>query len=185
MTDLQRRAIDFYFENGFVAKQAMISAGYAKNTATYNPGRWSQQPQVIKEIARRQKVLADRHEVTQDWVIERLKRIADAPAILAKYKKVTEDGQLAWDFTDATQEDLAVINELATDMYSEGRGKGAKIIKKMKIGSSDPMAALNALCRHLGMFNDKVTVEGELSLIERIQAGRKQSPPKGEGDDGS
>lgn len=172
---MQILAIDAYFENDFVKKDAMLTAGYSLKTATGNPQSVFDKPLVVAEIARRHAKLAKKHEVTQDWVIERYKAIADAGMLLAKFKKVGADGELYWDFTGATPEDLAVVNELATEIYTEGKGPRAEKIKKFKIGISDPKAALDSLARHLGMFNDKLDVTVGASLVERLQAGRNRT----------
>lgn len=169
------RAIDFYFENGFNKKAALLSAGFSESTATGRPQLVFDDPLVVAEIERRKAKLAERHEVTQDWVIERYKMIANAGMTLAKFKKIGKDGELFWDFSGATEEELAVINELATEIYMEGKGPRAQKIKKFKISISDPKAALDSLARHLGMFNDKLDVTVGASLVERLQAGRNRT----------
>ena len=56
--------------------------------------------------------------------------------------------------------------------YTEGRGAGAREVKRIRVKLHDKLRALEALGRHLGMFNDSITVKGEVELIEKIQAGR-------------
>ena len=164
--------VDEYFSNGFDKTKAARSQGYK------HPSRYAtvlfQKPEVVAEIERRRALLREKHELTEDWVIERLMAIADSGRVLAKYKKVAPDGTLTWDFTDAPEADLVAINELSVDFYTEGKGNDATQVKKFKVGTSDPKAALDSLCRKLGLFNDKVTVQGEVSLIERLQKGRER-----------
>jgi len=169
------RTIDFYFENGFNKQEAMLSAGWAEVTAKTDTTRFFTREDVKGEIARRQAKLAKKHELTTDWIITRLMRIANASESLAKFKRVSEDGMLYWDFADATPEDLKVISGLMTESYQDGRGKEAKIIKKFKIKERDEKGALDSLARIKGMFDDKMTVAGELSLVERLQRGRKRA----------
>ncbi len=173
LTPHQSRAIDAYFENGGKQRDAMRAAGYAESTATNFQVSVFQHPAVVAEIARRRKKLAKKHELTQDWIIERYMQLADAGKTLAKFKKVQEDGTLMWDFTEATEEDLALVSELGVDFYTEGRGPGAIDVKKFKIKTPDVQAALTALSRHLGLFNDSLEVKGDLAA--RIQAGRARA----------
>ena len=170
--DRHMTVIDAYFENGFNKTKATRAAGFK------HPDRYAtvifDLPEVVAEIERRRALLREKYELTEDWVIERLMAIADSGRVLAKYKKVAPDGTLTWDFTGAPPEDLVAINELTVDTYVEGKGANAKQVKKFKVGTSDPKAALDSLCRKLGLFNDKVTVAGEVSLVERLRKGRER-----------
>jgi len=172
--------LDYYFDNGFSKKEALLSAGYAESTANNFAAKVFDREDVQKEIKLRQKKLAKKFQLTQDWLIKRFLRQATAGDTLARFKKIEEDGSLSWDFTGATKDDLALIQELGVDFYTEGRGKNAKKVKKFKIKTPDEQAALMALGRHLGFFHDKVEIVG--SLAERIQAGREQAYAKAEKD---
>jgi len=180
LTARQSAMLDAYFENGFAKKAAMLTAGYSEKTASFAQSMVWNKPLIQKEIARRKKKLAKKHELTQDWIIERFMRLALSGETLAKFKTVQSDGSLAWDFTGATEEELSVITELGVDFYTEGRGKGAIQVKKFRVKHPDVQAALTALARHLGLFNDSIELKG--SLAERIQAGRDRAF-KGDGED--
>ena len=64
------------------------------------------------------------------------------------------------------------IAEFVTDEYIEGSREDGVAVKKYRIKLHDKLKALDMLMRHLGMYNDKVTVEGHISVVERLQAGR-------------
>ena len=168
-----RVAIDRYFVNGFKQNDALRHAGYAESTVRDHPEYVFQHPEVVKEIARRRKQIAKKFDVTQDWIVGRLVRMVTAGDRLAKFKVVQEDGTIAWDFRGATKEELSLLTELHADIYIEGRGEDAQLVKKFRIKYPDEHAALIALGRHLGMFTDKVEVTGDLA--SRIQAGRKRA----------
>lgn len=171
LNDRYMLLVDKYFELKFDQTAAVAAAGFKSKANAYS-ARLFRRPEIQAEIAKRQKRLREKHELTQDWVIERLMAIADSGRVLAKYKIPQPDGTLAWDFRDATEEDLAAISELSVDFYTEGKGDKAEQIKKFKVSVSDPKGALDSLARHLGLFNDKMTVQGEVSLVERLQKGR-------------
>ncbi len=158
-----------YLLDGSNRSDALRMAGYTENTALKHQYKFDRSP-MKEEIERRQARMRKKYELTEDWVVERLMMIADSGAVLAKFKKV--DGKmLSWDFTDATQEELAAINELSVET---SRDRNGIEITKFKVGVSDPKGALDSLARKLGLFKDKMELTGELSLVERITRGRER-----------
>ena len=117
-----------------------------------------------------------------------MKLYAESGLRLAKFKKVNDDGELYWDFTDATEEELQAITTLETATYMEGRGPASREVKRMKIGALDPLMALDKLARAYGLYQDNLNLSGETSLVDRINAGRKRAgldKKKGSKDDAS
>jgi len=177
MAKLRRRhllVINEYMKNGGRKKEAMLKAGYAAHSIDNNTNQVFQHPDVLKEIDRREAKEVERSGVTVAWITERLKLQADAPRILAKFKIIGDDGELFWDFTGATEDELGVILGLSTEIFKDGKGDGSRDIKKFKIDVANPMPALNALARHLNMFKEDNAVRGEVSLIDRLQQGRQR-----------
>lgn len=129
-------------------------------------------PEVKAEIERRMKKMAEKAELTEGWVIERLMRIADAGNILAPYKKTQADGTIMWDFTDASPDALALLNEISVDFYTDGRGDDAREVKKFKVAITEPKAALDSLARKLNMFKDSVEISH--NVTDRLAAGRER-----------
>ena len=166
----EERAIHFFLL-GHTQKDSLTMAGYSESTARGNPQSVFNRPVVAEELARQQAELRDKYKLSEEWVIERFMRIADAGATLAKFKKVLPDGKLNWDFTGATEEELALINELAVTTTEDQEG----VRTHNKIGTSDSLGALNSLSRIQGMFKDKVQFEGELALVDRLARGRERA----------
>ena len=167
----EERAIHFFLL-GHTQKDSLVKAGYSESTARGNPQSVFDRPVVAQELARRQLVIRKEYTLSEEWVIERLMRIADSGRTLARFKKVTEDGGLEWDFTGATEEELALISELTVAIFSDADGT---VIKRPKVSTSDPLAALNSLARIQGMNKDKVQFEGELALVDRLARGRERA----------
>ena len=165
--------LDYWFADQCGMRSvAMEKAGYTHKTATHMAYTVFDHPLVVAEIEKRQAELRSKNDLTLQWVIDRLQRIASAPERLAKYIFVTEDGKLDWNFEGVTLEDLSLLNDLMVENYMEGRGPGSNKVKKFKIGVSDRKGALDSLARILGAFNDNVTIKGELTMVERLHAGR-------------
>jgi len=170
ITQQQLLMIGFYLA-GATKTDSMRMAGHSEKSARISHSRAFKNPVVVKEIERQQEKLRKKYELDEDWVIQRLMRIADSGTILAKFKKVQSDGSLDWDFTGATEDELASINELTVITTETEKG----VVTKMKIGSESPKAALDSLCRKLGLFQDITINIGEVSLADRITRGRERS----------
>lgn len=166
----EERAIHFSLL-GHTDKDALMMAGYSEATARSNAKSVFGRPVVAQELARRRLEIRDKYKLSEEWVTERFMRIADAGKTLAKFKKVLPGGKLNWDFTGATDEELALINEL-TVTTTEDEGS---VRTHNKISTSDPLGALNSLARVQGMFKDKIQFEGELSLVDRLARGRERA----------
>ena len=169
LTDQQKQMVSNYLANGFIKNKAMLDAGYSVATA-HKPERIFGKPTVQAELARQQAEILKRNELDADWVISRLKDRADSGRLLAKFKRIDNDGQLFWDFTDATNMELSLVQAVGVEFGKAGRGEGAIDITRSKVELPDAHAALMALARHLGLFDDKVTVQG--SIADSIAEGR-------------
>lgn len=171
--DRYKRLVHFYFMSDFNKKEAMKKAGY-KSKSKGRVQELFSHPFVIAEIERQRQRVEKKYELTRDWIVKRLMVLADSNIVLGKFKKVNEDGSLYWDFSGATEAELGVINGISTDIYTEGRGLSKRKVKKFGLVITDPKAALDSLARIQGLFNDKMTVQGELSIMERLSKGRER-----------
>lgn len=171
----QRIMIEHWFDGGCKSKVAACrAAGYAHAVGYVH--RLFTNPLVVAEINRRWAKMRKKYDLNEDWVIQRLMRIADSGDLLAPYKKVNEAGELYWDFEgiDEDPDAMAVIQSMTVETYVEGRGKEARTVKKFRVEAAEPKGALDSLCRRLGLFNDKMNVSGELNVVELLQQGRKR-----------
>ena len=176
LTHKQILFVECYLDNGGNATQAAKTVGY-KHPHQQGP-RLMLHPQVTAAIqAKRDKIL-QKTEVTREWLIEQYKNIAMGGIAMAKYRVPSKDGTLHFDFSNVTQEDLALITTMSTETYVEGRGRNAKKVKKFKVDFTEPKAGLDQLGRIIGAFTDNVKHTGEVSLVERLQKGRERA--KGE-----
>ena len=171
LSDKQHRVVTEYLSNGLQEGEAMRAAGYEESTCQDHPERVFKHPAVVAEIERRQELAASAANLDQSWIIERLMALADAPRVLAKFKKVTRDGMLRWDFTGITDVELALIKTLSTETLSAGE---QGVLKKFKIDTTDPLAVLNSLARIAGLFQDRIKLESDEGVIEILQSARNR-----------
>lgn len=167
-----RIAVNAYM-SGMTKTDAMAEAGYASGTT---PANVFDRGDVRHEIERLTEKLMAKYEVDREWVMRQLVDIATAGETLAKFKKITPDGLLDWNFAGATQAELALIDTLSIEKHVERDGA---VITKFKIGLPSRQAALESLCRILGLNKDKLDLGVELTLVERLQRGRDRARIEG------
>lgn len=165
----QRKAVD-YFMRGLSKRQALIEAGYSPSTAQ-NPHCVFSQEVVKEEIERRQRNLRDKAQVDANWIVRKLKAIAEAN-IGDIIEIDASDGSLKIDWRNISPELREALGGIDISEYKEGRGKDRKPYTKIQIKQLDKLKALEMLGKYLGMFEDRVKVEGEVTLIEKLHAGR-------------
>ena len=158
LTAKQRRFVDEYLVD-FNVTQAAIRAGYSKRSAHVTGAETLRNPKVAAEIARRQRDLQVRTEVSQDRVVRELMRVAFADmadyAQVQPYSVVNEDG-------------IEVVKQLVTFTKTSALTDDQRAaIANIKQGANgievklwDKLKALELLGRHIGMFNDKISIGG-------------------------
>lgn len=149
LTDKQKRFIDEYLVD-LNATQAAIRAGY-KEKAAYRTGAENlRKPQIQEEIQKRMEERQKRTEITQDMVLQELAAIAFARAtdyvsVMGGMVQVKDTDQLS----DSQIAAIAGIKETQNGI-------------EVKLGSKEK--TLELLGRHLGMWNDKLDVAGDMDM---------------------
>ncbi len=171
----KRRVAVLCYLSGKTKKASMLEAGYALKTPT---SQVFCREDVLAEIEREQKVVEEKYEVGRDWVTKQYRAVATAGEVLAKFKRVDPaTGALTWDFRGATEGELALIDDLTVTTTISLAG-GRKIT--MKVGTPSRLSALDGLCRIHGLNKDSLDITDGLSLVDRIQQGRKRASAKDE-----
>lgn len=172
MTDAQKRFCDEYLIdlNATRAYKVAYSSCKKDETANVNGSKLLRNTKVQEYISEKQQEIEERTEVTQDMVIKELAAIAFSKASdYAKLKKMKRnvpvfDGE---DIVDYKEEEYTEIEFTPTDELSEEQKKALAGIKEGKFGiqvdSCDKVKALELLGKHLGMFKEKVTIDGNVN----------------------
>ncbi len=159
LTTKQRRFVECYILC-FNATQAAIEAGYSKKTAATIGGQNLQKLEIVSEIQKHLDKATARTEVTQDRIINEYARIAFTD--LRDYVKWGAGGLKIID-SDTLTEDMAA-GVLSVKCKTETRDKGETVVETTEIKLHPKTAALEALGRHLGLFNDKINVTHKYEL---------------------
>lgn len=137
------------------ATQAAIRAGYSPKTASEQASRLLANVKVQTKIAKAMAERSKRTGINQDRVVLELARIA---FVNSSNVINPEDASIR---DNATEDDLACIQSVKVKTM-DGE-KGTSIEREVKL--NDKMKALELLGKHLGMWNDKLSLDGALPIV--------------------
>ena len=176
LTPKQKRFADEYLVD-LNATRAYKEAGYSvksDNAAAVEGHKLLRNPKVGHYIKDKMKAREKRTEITQDRVLKELAKIgfADIKDFLAfKTDKVLID----YDDEGKPISDYRQVIEVKPSEEVDG-----SLIQEVSINQKgvftfklhDKMAALDKIARHLGMFNDKLELSGDVGvqIIDDIEA---------------
>lgn len=161
MTNAQKRFCDEYLIDLNATRAYKVAYPKCKEDETANAAssRMLRNVKVQEYISEKQKEIEKRTEVTQDMVIKELAKIA----FLDIRKLYTENGQLK-NVADIDSDTAGAISSLETLEEYEGYGDDRKKIgDTQKVKLLDKTKALELLGKHLGMFKEKVTIDGNVN----------------------
>jgi phage terminase small subunit len=172
MTDAQKRFCDEYLIDLNATRAYKVAYPKCKKDETANAAssRMLRNVKVQEYISEKQQEIEERTEVTQDMVIKELAAIAFSKASdYAKLKKMKRNVPIfdREDIVDYKEEEYTGIEFTPTEELTEEQKKALSGIKEGKFGiqvdSCDKVKALELLGRHLGMFKEKVTIDGNVN----------------------
>ena len=160
MTKKQKAFIEEYLID-LNATQAAIRAGYSTETAKEIGCENLTKPNIKNAI---DKALAERSKrtgINQDRVIQELAKIAFLnPSDVINLQNASV-------LDDADKDDLACISSVKIKRSSSDTGDSVE--REVKV--YDKLKALDLLGRHLGMFNDKLKIEGSIPIVIKDDLG--------------
>lgn len=151
---------------------AALKAGCKPASAYVTASKWLKMAKVRAELAKRTAKSAKKLEISADWVLERLMRLADYDC--RKFYK--DDGTLkqVTELDETTA--FALVGMEVEKLYEHfGKGQAQNTGTVTKIKMADRGSNLERLGRYLKMFTDKVEVSGLDELAERIAKARQRS----------
>jgi phage terminase small subunit len=156
LTDKQRRFVDEYLID-LNASQAAVRAGYTGDPNTIGP-RLLANVGIRSLVARRMADRSHRTEITQDRVLQELARLA----FVDLRKAYNEDGTLKkpHELDDDTAAAMAGLETVTTAI---GDIEDPATLATKKVKTWDKKGALELCMRHLGMLNDKIKVDANVT----------------------
>ncbi len=146
MNDKQRRFAEEYMVD-MIATQAALRAGYSPKTAYAQGSALLKHPEVSKYIEELKVKRAKRTEVSADRVLLEYARVAYANA----KDFYDDDGDLK-PIGDLSDDDAACITDVTVTQRFEGDDVNPVRIQTKKVKRASKTKALDALGKHLGLF---------------------------------
>ena len=156
MTKKQKRFVEEYLID-LNATQAAIRAGYSPATAKEIGCENLTKPNIAAAISQAMAERSKRTGINQDRVLQELARIG--------FAKITDvvDPETAKIKSDASDDDLACIQSIKIKPNEFGTEREVKLY--------DKKSALVDLGKHLGLFKDKLELNGDMDLNITIDYG--------------
>lgn len=156
MTKKQKRFVEEYLID-LNATQAAIRAGYSPDTAGSIGAENLKKPEIKSRIDKAMAERSRRTGINQDRVLQELARIG--------FAKITDvvDPETAKIRPDASDDDLACIQSIKIKPNEFGTEREVKLY--------DKKSALVDLGKHLGLFKDKLELNGDMDLNITIDYG--------------
>lgn len=152
----------------FNGTQAAIRAGYSERAAKQEASRLLTNADVQSAVFDGQQKTTERAEISVERVVREYGRIAFAK--IADFYDFSSAGVTMKPSGSLTEEQLAAVMEVREHKTIDAEGRATT---RISLKLHQKSTALEALGRHLGMFNDKleVRVQGELqSLLDTVRA---------------
>lgn len=167
MTPKQQRFVEEYLKEPDATKAA-IRAKYSKNTAGQIGYQLLQKTLVRKAIEKGQLAAQERTGVTVDRVLKELAAIGFAD--MGTYLKLDgKDTTARLDWSKLPKSATKIIQEITQEEHTGGRGHETGQVRRTKFKLYSKLDALEKLARHLGMYDDKMTLNAGSSLVELMK----------------
>lgn len=154
MTKKQKRFVEEYLVD-LNATQAAIRAGYSPQTARDIGCENLTKPNIQNAIATAMAERSRRTGINQDRVIQEIAKLAFLnPIDVIDMDEATIKGE-------ANRDDTACIASVKMKVIPGEDGN----ITEREIKTYDKLKALELLGKHLGMFSDKLKVEGAIPVV--------------------
>ncbi len=164
ITDKMRQFVDEYLID-LNGTQAAIRAGYSESTAQEQSSQLLARPDIRALIEQAQKDRVDRVQINQDTTVNELKTIAFSD--VADFVIVKEGGVIEQrPFNELKKEQTRCVKKIKQTVRTAQSSDGAVIHQTavLELELYDKVKSLELLGRHLGIFNDKLTLDGALPL---------------------
>jgi phage terminase small subunit len=154
------------------ATQAAIRAGYSEKTAGSQGERLLKKVEIQIALAEAQQKRAERTEITADNILQEIAKVA-----FSDVRRIFDANGGLIRISDLDDNAAACIAgcELVTNSKGEGE---IEHVAKLKL--ADKLKALELAGRHLGMFNDKLNLSGDIHVLNVHRKAKRPAAEEGE-----
>jgi phage terminase small subunit len=172
LNERQSRFVDEYLKD-LNATQAYIRSGYAKEGAAPSAAKLLTNTKIAEEVSRRRKIQGSQLSISAERIMNEIAKVAFGS--LGDIITIHADGSASFNLADATPDHIAALSSYQVEEFMDGGGDDARPVRRMKITQHDKLKALELAGRHLGMWNDKIKLDVDTLLVDRLLEGRKRA----------
>ncbi len=176
LTPRQSRFVEEYLVDLHITKAA-IRAGYSARSAYSTGHRLMRNAEIQNAISKARAKLSESTKISAERVLDAYAKIAFGG--LSKFLNVSDEGAITVDLRDCTPEDLNILSELVVEDIDKSPERGSSPARRIRVKMLDRLRALEALSKHLGLFEPNAgDQQGDslLALIKEVQR-RGSKPP--------
>lgn len=162
LTLRQQAFVDAYLLDPSSIAGCARKAGYTEVSSRNASKSLMKSQAVLAAIEEGQNTRKVRLGITEDRVLQELATIAFSN--IQDIIQQDANGNTTIDLKNLKREHAASISEVETSTYEGARGT----LKKSKVKKVDKLAALALIAKHLGMLQEKVEIQGKLTLEELV-----------------
>lgn len=180
LTIKQQKFVDLYLSNGGDSAKAYretYSPTCSPKTAYTEGKRLCRHPLIAPLINQAKALGAKRIEKAMERYGVTVERVRTELAFLAfanmgDYVRIDGDGNVHFDASDLTPAQLAAISEITVEEFTDGKGEGARPVRRTKFKLHSKRDALVDLGKHLGMFGEEPGSGsgGETAAAQQLRA---------------
>ena len=169
MTPKEQKAIDYFivhrtksdaYRHAYSCGKMKIETIHRKAVELFD------KPHIAEAVATAINKISDDAKIDATWVLKRAALLADFN--IRKFIKQDDNGNAAYDFSVATDDDWYCISEYTVDVLSKGNGDDAIPVDRVKLKVFDKLKALELVGKHIDVqaFSEKVEHRGAVTTIQ-------------------
>lgn len=153
-TGLNIRQQDFpdHFCRVWNASEAARLCGYSPKSAGSQGAALLRNPRIAAIINAKMALMRERYAADNERLIQEMRFVAMSN--MADYIRIDQNGDVVFDFSQCTREQLAAVEAIQIEEHWEGTGKNARLVKRYKLKLYNKPQAAFDLLRQQGMFDD-------------------------------
>lgn len=142
------------------ASKAATEAGYALPSCRYMGWKNLTSTAIQERIAQIRQEIAGELDINPRRVLAEYSKVAFAN--VKDYTVATEYGDRVPALAGCSDDELAAVAEIQVEQYTEGGGDEARPVRRTKFKLHNKLGALDALSKHLGLFEADNTQRGKV-----------------------
>lgn len=145
---------------------------YTRPTCLLKGEEMADLPHIKDYVSYVRQKIRERMEVSKEGLLDELSYLARSN--MADFIVIQEDGTFYTDFSGLTREQLAAVQEVTVETYTEGRGEDAVPVKSVKFKLAPKTAAIELLGKNQKLWTDVIESTDLTEMSDTITQRRRE-----------